>query len=296
MVRPEEVMTTDPATIERFKRAVEAEWRHPQVTAAYRKWDRDESEWGRAARDLVIARADLAPGLRVLDVGSAHGEPGLGIAEAVGPSGHVTLLDIAPDLLAIADERARRDGLANVATRVADAHALPFAAGSFDRVTSRLAAMYFADCQLALREARRVLRPRGKAVYLVWGTLDQPMFRDVLGVLFKFVTPPDDEPGAPSPFRFSEPGSLTRALLDAGFVDVVEDGVTLPTTFPGDPPRWWEWLVDTAAPVQTWMAGLRASDRAQALAEIDAALRPYYDGRSVNVPIDVIIATGIPSA
>jgi ubiquinone/menaquinone biosynthesis C-methylase UbiE len=131
-------MATDRATIERFTRAVEEEWRSPQVTAAYRKWDRDESEWGRAARDLIIERADLAPGLNVLDVGSAHGEPGIAIAEALGLSGHATLIDIAPDLLEIAAERARRVSLANVTTQMADAQALPFQDASFDRVTSRL--------------------------------------------------------------------------------------------------------------------------------------------------------------
>src|SRR5262245_24625133 len=119
-------MTTDAARIEGFKRQVEKECRDPLVTAGYRKWDRDESEWGRAARELIIDRAKLSPALRVLDVGSAHGEPGIAIAEAVGPEGHTTLIDLAPDLLEIAARRARDAGLANVTTRVADAHELPF--------------------------------------------------------------------------------------------------------------------------------------------------------------------------
>jgi len=283
---------TDPVTFERFKRAVEDEWRNPQVTAAYRKWDREDSDWGQAARDLIVDRAALTPGLDVLDIGSAHGEPGLAIAEAVGPSGHVTLIDIAPDLLEIAGQRARRDGLTNVTTQMADAHALPFPEGSFDRVTSRLAAMYFADCAQAFREAIRVLRPGGRAVYLVWGSFDQPMFRDVIGLLFKYVPPPEDEPGAPSPFRFSEPGTLARALEDAGFDDVDEESVTVATAFPGSPQQWWEWLVDTAAPVQTWMAAIRDADRTRAVADIHAALERFYDGRCVSIPIDVIVSSG----
>jgi ubiquinone/menaquinone biosynthesis C-methylase UbiE len=285
-------MTTDNARIERYKRQVEAEWRNPQVTAAYRKWDHHEVEWGRAARDFLIQQASLAPGLRVLDVGSAHGEPGLAIAEAVGSNGQVTLVDIAPDLLAIAEERARRAQLANVDIRIADAHELPFPDASFDRVTSRLTAMYFADPARAFREALRVLKPGGMAVYLVWGTFEQPMFRDIIGVLFNYMVLPEGEPGEPSPFAFSEPGTLARALADGGFVHVHEESATLPTTFRGPPEHWWEWLVDTAAPVQAWLASLAEEDRHRATAEIYAAIRRHYDGEAVRVPIDVIVASG----
>lgn len=283
-------MTRKNERFEAFQREVEREWRNPRVSAAYRKWDRHEAAWGAAARDFLVDRAALTPGLRVLDIGSAHGEPGLAVATAVGPTGHVTLVDLAPDLLAHAAERARVSGLRNVTTKTADAHDLPFPTASFDPITSRLAAMYFADRQQAFGEALRVLIPGGRAAYLVWGSVDQPMFRDIIGVLFKYVPPADDQEG-PSPFSFSTAGTLTAALEDAGFVDVEEEAVRLPTSFPATPERWWEWVVDTAAPLQTWTAGLDDERRAGALAEIYQALRPYESGGSVNVPIDVIVAT-----
>jgi ubiquinone/menaquinone biosynthesis C-methylase UbiE len=291
----EVTMSSDTERPERFKREVEQEWRNPLVTAAYRKWDREESEWGRAARDFIIDRARLAPGMNVLDVGSAHGEPGIAIAETVGPNGRVTLVDIAPDLLEIAAERARRAGLLNVTTRIADAHELPFPNDAFDRLTGRLVAMFFADPVTAFQEALRVLKPGGMAVYLVWGPFEQPMFRDILGVLFKYVSLPEGESDVPSPFKFSESGSLSQALEAAGFVNVQEERATLPTSFPHPPEQWWEWLHDGAAPVQTWMAALEEADREKALAEIYAALHQYYDGHSVNVPIDVIVGVGSKS-
>ena len=284
-------MSADPRRIEELKRAVEGEWRDPRVAAAYRKWDGQETAWGAALRDFVLERAELERGLDVLDNGSAHGEPGIAVAATVNP-GRVTLLDLVPDLLEIAAARARHDGLANVDTRHGDAHSLPFADGSFDRVTSRLVAMYFADCGQAFREALRVLRPRGKTVHLVWGSFAQPMFRDVIGLIFKYVAPPEDEPGAPSPFRFSEPGSLSAALAEAGFIEVREESTVLPTQFPGDPSTWWEWLVDTAAPVQTWMARMSNVDRERALAEILEALQRHYNGQTVDIPVQVIVATG----
>lgn len=277
----------------RFRRQVEEEWRDPVVTAAYRKWSWEEAEWGRHAAALVVDRALLSPGMRVLDIGSAHGEPGLAVAKVVGPHGHVTLTDIAPDLLEIAAARAREMGLSNVTTQVVDAHELPFSSGDFDRVTSRLSAMYFVDRKQAFGEALRVLKPGGLAVYLVWGPIDQPMFSDLIGVLFRYVPPPaDTEPDAPSPFAFSESGTLSRALEESGFADVEEVSLTVPTSFPGTPHQWWAWMSETAAPIQSWMSAMSADERASALSEIHDVLATYYDGQTVSVPISVHLATG----
>lgn len=284
-------MTINQEQVERFHQQVEQEWKDPRVAESYRRWDRDESEWGRAACDRIIERANLSPGLRVLDLGSGHGEPGLAIAERVGSGGCVTLTDLNADLLAIASRRAEAAGLRNVDTRVADAHQLPFADGSFDRVTCRFAAMYFADHLAAFREAARVLRPGGSSTWLVWAGFDQPIFRDVVGPLFAYVTPPEDEPGAPSPFKFAEPGSLHRALEEAGFVRIQEQHETLPTTFHGTPERWWEWFVDMAVPLQSLIGSLTPDDKRKALGEVHTALNAFVRNGSVNVPIDVIVAT-----
>ena len=59
-------MTSAGSRIQQFKQQVEEEWRDPRVTAAYRKWDRDESEWGRSANALIIARAGITAGANVL--------------------------------------------------------------------------------------------------------------------------------------------------------------------------------------------------------------------------------------
>ena len=59
---------------------------------------------------------------------------------------------------------------------VADAHDLPFADQSFDRLTSRLGVMFFADVQRALAECRRVVEPAGRVTFLVWGTPEKNMF------------------------------------------------------------------------------------------------------------------------
>ncbi|HEX5504281.1 MAG TPA: methyltransferase domain-containing protein, partial [Thermomicrobiales bacterium] len=54
-----------------------------------------------------FAEAGLAPGMRVLDIGSGAGDVALLAAEFVGPTGHVVGVDLNPDVLAVARERAR---------------------------------------------------------------------------------------------------------------------------------------------------------------------------------------------
>lgn len=162
--------------IERFKRQIEGEWQNPELSAAYRKWDHEEAEWGRAARSLIVERARLEPGMEVLDLASGHGEPALTIADVVGPEGRVIATDLGPGLIELAREKARRAGLENIGFKVADAHDLPFEDGTFDAVTCRFGVAFFADYPQALREARRVLKPEGARPTSSGGASTNPRF------------------------------------------------------------------------------------------------------------------------
>ena len=85
--------------------------------------------------------------------------------------------------LEVARARARQRGLDNVEYLQGDVHALPFADGSFDRVTSRLGVMFFADLAKALGELHRVLKPGGKIALLAWGAIEQPYFESTIGTV-----------------------------------------------------------------------------------------------------------------
>jgi len=54
-------------------------------------------------------------------------------------------VDISSGPLRVATERARQHDLSNVRFQEADVHRPPFPEGSFDRITSRLGVMFFAD-------------------------------------------------------------------------------------------------------------------------------------------------------
>src|SRR5438034_10401215 len=119
--------------------------------------------------------------MQVLDLASGTGEPAITLASRIGPEGHVIALDLSPELLQIAEERAGERDLTNLTTRQADANNLPFPDQSFDLVTSRFGVMFLDED--ALREACRVLRPSSRACFLAWGPFEQLFWSSTMGVV-----------------------------------------------------------------------------------------------------------------
>jgi arsenite methyltransferase len=106
-----------------------------------------------------LGLAKLAPGERVLDLGSGSGMDVFAAAVAVGRYGSVTGVDITPEQLVKA-ERLRRDD--HVTFRHGRIEALPFADAAFDVVISNGVVNLSADKPAVFAEAARVLRPGGR--------------------------------------------------------------------------------------------------------------------------------------
>ncbi len=77
------------------------------------------------------------------------------------PQAEITCLDYSPDMMASAQEKAKRLGVANVAFMQGDVGALPFADESFDIVLSLNGFHAFPDKEAAYRETYRVLKKGG---------------------------------------------------------------------------------------------------------------------------------------
>jgi ubiquinone/menaquinone biosynthesis C-methylase UbiE len=108
----------------------------------------------------TLAEAGVAPGMRILDVGSSAGDVALLAAELVGPTGGVVGVDVNATGLDVARERARSAGFANVAFVAGDAREAALD-GDFDAVVGRLVLMYLRDPAQALHAFTRRLRPGG---------------------------------------------------------------------------------------------------------------------------------------
>src|SRR5262249_14837178 len=80
-------------------------------------------------------------------------------------AGEVVAYDLSAEMLDVVARAAKERGLANVKTQQGVAEKLPFADERFDLVLSRYSAHHWRDFPVALREAARVLKPGGVAVF-----------------------------------------------------------------------------------------------------------------------------------
>ncbi len=271
---------------------VQSEW--ADRAAAWRRWATPWAIQTRAATELLVAVGRVVPGACVLDLASGPGDPALTLAHLVGPRGHVVATDIAPAMLAAAQEQAAAQGLINISFKAADAQNLTFASATFDVVTCRFGIAHVPDYHHALEEIRRVLRPGGRAAFVVWGPRDRnPYFTLVDEVLAPYPAPNPMAARGPGPFTFAEAGSLRRALVAAGFRDVDEQGHEITLTWPGSVDSAWQGRCEMSASTTTLLASLTLAERDSVAAAITARLRPYEHDGQVDVPALVIGAAGI---
>ncbi len=177
----------------------------------------------------LLAHARPAPGEDVLDLASGSAIVGRRAATIIGPDGHMTSLDIGPNIL----RKAR--SLHNATTPAAwvrgDAVHLPFAARAFDLVLCHQGLQFFSDRAGAARELRRVLREGGRAAIMTWTRLEDCPFYHALHEAITihlgdgaagFVRQPFSLPGADE----------LREVLGTAFTEVTTTRLEVTTVHP----------------------------------------------------------------
>jgi ubiquinone/menaquinone biosynthesis C-methylase UbiE len=211
---------TSSVDIQRIKEQQRQGW--DSVAEGWKKWWKPIEQSAQVVSDRLIDLAQIRQGHKVLDIGTGIGEPAVTAARHVGPSGKVVAIDISPQMLAIAKERAKDNGLDKVIEfREADAESFSLPSSTFDAIISRWGLMFLPDLPNALASMRQALVPNGKIAAAVWSTPQKvPFLGLAIGTAMKEVAASPPPPGTPGPFNLADTNMLHDKFRQAGFQDV----------------------------------------------------------------------------
>ena len=279
----------DRDAIRRETERVRADW-----AQRGRHWDRRSDELAEQAARMnapLIEAAGIAAGQQVCDIATGAGEPALSVAQLVGEEGRVFATDLCPEMMLGARRRAAAQGLGNITFRTADMLALPDADAAFDRVTCRFGLMFCPAPARAAAEALRVLKPGGRAAYLVWGPrAETTMFVVFVAAVETVLGPLEviDEIDLERPFSLGTPGAIGRALTEGGLIDVEEREIRFAPRVPAKAPFW------QAQFDMTFGRALDGASDATRRALLEAAAAGFERLREGDeVPLDVHVRIGV---
>jgi SAM-dependent methyltransferase len=223
-------------------------------------------DFGLIARNIVAQAAAFAirihipAGSRVLDIACGTGNTAIPLARA---GCIVTGVDIAPNLLAQARERAAAEGV-TIAFDEGDAEQLPYADASFDAVVTMFGAMFAPRPELVTAEFARVLKPGGRLAMGNWtpASFTGQMFQ----VSSKHVPPP---PGIAAPVLWGDEATV-RDRLAANFTAIETELIPLEFDLPMDPAGTVAYFRQYFGPTQVAFSRLDEPGQAALAAELTA--------------------------
>lgn len=258
-----------------------------RVAGGWEKWDRFFDEQMAFLNHRLVADARLRSGMRVLDLGSGTGYPALLAAQTVGPSGNVTGIDLAEQMLEAARRKAASLKLSNITFKTGDATILPFEAAALDAVITRFCLMFLPDIQKAANEISRILKPNAWIAAAVWSAPEKnPYLKIPMDTIKQFVELPPPDPTAPGIFRLAKPGELAGMLKQAGLTNISEHEFLGDVRFAAAD-DYFSSLMDIAAPIQNLWAKLSPAQQTEAKQRIIHTAEQYRMGSIVALPIAV---------
>ncbi len=258
----------------------------------YDGWQRNAAAY--AVIDLPTTCQAISPilqsigkleGLRILELASGTGH----LAEqAVAGGASVVGIDVSPKMVAISQQRVP----IRAVFQVGDAVALPFDTDGFDGVVCSFGLMHFAQPDVTLREAARVLKPNGVFSFTVWCSPEQDnQFFGLIAQVFETYADLNvDLPSGPPSYALAVSTSRDPMLTQSGFSNAQVQ--TLPIIWPLRGP---DTLVDFVlkGSVRTRMLYERQTAEVQARIReaLMTAVLPYINAGNEGIPCPAILVT-----
>ena len=213
-----------------------------------------------AGAEEFVGRLNFPPGARALDLACGTGNVAIPLARR---GAVVTGLDIAPNLLDQARQRAAAEGL-TLTLDEGDAEQMPYADGSFDLVATMFGAMFAPRPEVVAAEMARVLRPGGMLAMANWdpGSFTGRMFK----VGSKHAPPPA---GVKPPVLWGDEETVW-ARLEPYFVEIQTEVISLTFDLPTSPAGAVAFFRKYFGPTQMAFNRLDAAGQAAFAAELES--------------------------
>jgi SAM-dependent methyltransferase len=191
------------------------------------------AETMRESGERLVEEIGVEPGMKVLDLGCGDGTTAL---PAARKGADVLGVDIAANLVAAGNERAKAARLSNLAFREGDASDLSGVGDeSFDLVVSIFGAMFAPRPSDVAREMARVTKPAGRIVMGNWIPGDPTLVAQILKISSAYTPPPPE--GFVSPMTWGDEAVVRERFGAAGIApdDIRFDRCTWYFRHPGSP-------------------------------------------------------------
>ena len=110
---------------------------------------------------VIIENLDLAPNMKVLDVGAGSGRVTIPLAQALREKGQVTAMDIQQGMLDVIQEKAQKKNIHNIRLLQAGVGSGALEHNYYDRVVLVMVLGEIPDQRAALQEIYNALKPGG---------------------------------------------------------------------------------------------------------------------------------------
>jgi SAM-dependent methyltransferase len=275
-----------------FKSATREQW-----DRAAQGWNAHATQigaWLRPATAAMLEMAGVRRGAHVLDVAAGAGDQSLEAARRVGPQGFVLATDLSPGILALAEANARRAGLEQLHTQVADGERLPVENERFDAAVCRLGLMFFPQPLQGLREMHRALKPGGRACTMVFSRPDRnPCITLLISTALSHAGLPPRDPFQPGGLlSLGKPGLVAGLFRDAGFNEVATTTIDAPFKMPSAR-DYLNFVRTSASPIQQIVDRLDAAAAAAAWADMEERLGAFAGPTGWEGPNELLLTIGV---
>ena len=185
----------------------------------------------KAVREIVDVQSPIA----VLDVACGTGDFTIEIAQKAAKGSRVTGIDLSEGMMKIGREKIKAAGVSADMVQ-GDCEALPYADGTFDRISVGFGVRNFEHLEIGLQEMLRVLKPGGKLVILELSVPSNSLVRWFYKLYFLKILPAiggmvSGDRGAyeylpASVLRFPAPDKFTAMMQQVGYRNIVHRALT----------------------------------------------------------------------